>query len=591
MTALFPTPFPDELLYSIIARLNDELRYFSDRALAESVFGCGLATAVFDLPGRIDALLDQLPAGHPYTAEHILYEHTTLPYYAPFIDPSHLSRVEKTMRSEEGEKIHTLLGVRASRVSTSIRLRLCISCVRDDRQKYGLGYWHRSHQLPGVRLCSVHAENLQELRESGPRKRHSFQSLEQSLDQFLCPLSVSPGSENMLLQLSRDTRWLLASRIKPDGLLSLWQRYRSQLKIRGWMRTGRQIRMRECRPAFVRHYGSLLVDLGCNLPKDRDGWLERLLRKPRTSQHPLHHLLVIRFLGSTPAQFLQHPMRTLHAERHSPGASQLRIGKPSDPAGKKSPSFRSGSPNSAWDERLKALVRDPSMSLRAMAQDLGVAPKTVQRHARRLGVWRPTWTTWDRVAPAKRRHDATKRTLAFHRNQWRTLREANPTDGTHALCQRAPATYSYLYRYDREWLSAHRPPTVPARSESPRIDWAERDKVLLQEAGRAVSYLQNAPGRPVWIRKTTVLKQVRRCSLFFRNEHQLPQTAQFLSRCAETRLDFARRKIMWAISHFVNKGECPPKWKLIRKVSLRPDLARQLGPELEEAIIAIRHSL
>jgi hypothetical protein len=495
------------------------------------------------------------------------------------------------MRSTEGQKVHTLLGVRASSVSASAGLKLCMSCVRDDRRKYGLGYWHRSHQLPGVRLCPVHTEILGRVRESGPRQRHSFRSIEQSIDGSLAPVSHPPGSEDILLPLSHDTNWLLQSLLKPDGLMVLWHRYRIQLRLCGWMRTENQIRMRACRRAFARHYGFLLGELGCNLPEGRDGWFERLLRKPRTSQHPLHHLLVIRFLDSTPAQFLQHPTPTLHAERHSPGAAQLRIAKSSDQADKKSPSFRRGSPNAAWDERLKTLVLDTSMSLRAMARDLGVAPKTVQRHARRVGAWRSAWTTWDRIAPARNRHDATKRTLAFHRNQWRTLREANPTDGTHALCQRAPATYSYLYRYDREWLSAHRPPTVPARRESLRVDWSERDKALLQEARRVVSYLQNTSGRPVWIRKTTVLRQIGRSSLFFRNEHQLPQTAQFLSQCAETRLDFARRKITWAISHFVNEGECPPKWKFIRKVSLRPDLARQLSPELEEAIRAIRRSL
>jgi hypothetical protein len=36
----------------------------------------------------------------------------------------------------------------------------CESCVSEQREKYGFGYWHRAHQLPGVYWCPWHKSPL-----------------------------------------------------------------------------------------------------------------------------------------------------------------------------------------------------------------------------------------------------------------------------------------------------------------------------------------------------------------------------------------------------------------------------------------------
>lgn len=42
----------------------------------------------------------------------------------------------------------------------SFGLRLCIECIKDDLIVYGIPYWHRCHQLPGVRVCHIHGRWL-----------------------------------------------------------------------------------------------------------------------------------------------------------------------------------------------------------------------------------------------------------------------------------------------------------------------------------------------------------------------------------------------------------------------------------------------
>jgi hypothetical protein len=64
MLGFFPDPHTDELLYSVFARLNDRLRYQNTALAVEKLFGIKGATAIVDLPTRINHLLSVLPANH-----------------------------------------------------------------------------------------------------------------------------------------------------------------------------------------------------------------------------------------------------------------------------------------------------------------------------------------------------------------------------------------------------------------------------------------------------------------------------------------------------------------------------------------------
>jgi len=60
----FPTPHPDELLYSLCARYGDRTRYWNKGVISLELFGLKDATATIDLPSRLGYLVKNLPAGH-----------------------------------------------------------------------------------------------------------------------------------------------------------------------------------------------------------------------------------------------------------------------------------------------------------------------------------------------------------------------------------------------------------------------------------------------------------------------------------------------------------------------------------------------
>jgi hypothetical protein len=215
----------------------------------------------------------------------------------------------------------------------------------------------------------------------------------------------------------------------------------------------------------------------------------------------------------------------------------------------------------------------------------------VQRHARRLGVWRSEWTTWDKVAPATKRTDETAERRKQYRSEWRSLQERYPKAGTSALRKRASAAYAFLYRSDREWLDTQKPSARIPHAQSSRVDWAKRDRELQRQAAKVVETLRQARGRPVWIRRSTVLKRMGRTSEYFSNRDRLPRTRAFLGEVSETRLEFAQKKIEWVALDCISRKICPKPWELIRQAALRSDLASSLSEEITQEASNIKARL
>ncbi len=60
MLGYFPKPYPDELLYSVIARHAIHLGSHSDKALVQELFLSRNAAAVVDFPGHLVTLVEQI---------------------------------------------------------------------------------------------------------------------------------------------------------------------------------------------------------------------------------------------------------------------------------------------------------------------------------------------------------------------------------------------------------------------------------------------------------------------------------------------------------------------------------------------------
>src|SRR4051794_10827542 len=94
----FQTPFPGELLCSVIGRCHLWNRHGGYEQTLHELFKNKFVTAIFDLPTQIQVLCDALPDEAGYTAEHFIENHTLFPLYRIFLPKARAEKIESIMK-------------------------------------------------------------------------------------------------------------------------------------------------------------------------------------------------------------------------------------------------------------------------------------------------------------------------------------------------------------------------------------------------------------------------------------------------------------------------------------------------------------
>ncbi len=208
----FPTPHPDELLYSLCARFSARVGYSNAKAVPEEMFGTSGASATFDLPNNLCHLSAALPAGSSLTPERLINRHTLLPFFSAFLPPGRVIQIEADLRDGSGQAGYMRSGVMASRIPTPRYLRLCPVCMQEDKRQFREAYWHRTHQVSGVEVCPTHRVFLEESSVSRRAGRNNLQFITADEAARALPLrriNSSNPTHQALLQIARDAAWLL----------------------------------------------------------------------------------------------------------------------------------------------------------------------------------------------------------------------------------------------------------------------------------------------------------------------------------------------------------------------------------------------
>lgn len=299
LISFFPNPYNDELLYSVLARYHERSGNKSSKTTLKELFGVDTKIAITDLPGNLKTLCER--TRNMFSPEYLINNHTLFPYYSPFIPEDRVTQVKNLMINYDASSVHMLTGITASSIHLPEYLRYCNVCYREEVNKYGEAYWHRTHQLPGVLICPVH---LIKLSDSSVRfKVQQYKQRYYALNEIE---EVGQGDKHLEIELSDNLRFIseqtlyLVNHTFPTfGLEWLRNFYIYKLQEKGFATPSRRIKFKEFLPSFVNFFGNdFLGQLDCNIEKDAENtWIHKMLRKPRVSCHPLRHLLLICFLG------------------------------------------------------------------------------------------------------------------------------------------------------------------------------------------------------------------------------------------------------------------------------------------------------
>ena len=626
MPAFFPTPYPDELFYSILARYHVRSGNISTKATLMDLYGASTITAVIDLPSHFEALVSRLPVHHRYSTDEFIWNHTLFPFYSAFLPPARSDEILQSMKSSGGSSIPFRVGLIASDIAKETRLKFCPQCVIEDDRQYGESYWHRMHQLPAVYRCPIHQTEL--YYDQHPRhNRHEFvacptaHNLRNPMGETMLgesPLNPAMSSnESLSLQfdhlstlLSTKYDWMvdnfrivLNQHFVHRPLEWFYEQYINRLIQMGLANVHGQVKHHDLRNAMIEYYGESLLDIFQSpINEQNDNWLQMIVRKPRKSFHPIRHLLIAQFLGLTLPELFEEkqtnhpfgegPWLCLNAGAEhfqQPVVQDLTIRYDGDikrPIGTFSCScgfvyarrgpdisevdqFKIGRIKTfgqVWEQRLQELLRE-NLSFREIARRLHVDVKTVQKMGAIQGVDTGSAIGSHGAIKLENSEDEHRQ----HRQSWLDLAKNHPDLSKKEIRQMNQALYAWLYRHDREWLLNQTTTNSQVQSPKPRVDWDARDQQMEVLVEKAVQELHEIPGKPVPINVSRIGKHIGKSALLERHLDKMPRTKTMLEQVVETDEGYQLRRIDWAVKELEAEGIEPRWWRVARKAGIRDD--------------------
>lgn len=618
MLAYFPTPYPDELLLSVLSRLADGMQYPYDGDLSRAIYGKLVLKIAADLPNRLDDLVAALPPGHSLTVDKVIDEHTLFPFYQPFLPAGRAERLRALMRGRGGGSVYGCAGIRGYLRPVPKFLRFCYQCLQDDRQQYGQGYWHRLHQVPGVHVCLRHHAPLQDspvlMYHRAPEQRYisaerSLAKIEPSLDNL--PLVTDPT----LLQVARDAAWLLQQPQPHITPASLSARFHHVLADQGLATYTGKVRVSDFMAVFGRHYApDLLHFLECALNYDNQfAWPVRLIKTTgKVALHPLQCLLVIHFLGYTAESFFALPTQVSYfgegpwpclnpicphyqqavIERCQVEYARIRlqatfvcswcgfIYRRLHPDTDQADRFRYDqllSRGPVWETRLRQMWADSSLKPNEVAAYFKISRTTAEAYLRRSppkfhAEYRKLWLAALKRQPQAQLADLLGDPIPDYLDRW-------------------------LLENDREWYLAHLPQSQGAPGQpkprsnlrpkitSPESYWTNRDGQLAEEIRLAAQHLRQQPGRPILVTQVAIWRHLGQSRISY-GPDRFPLTWRVLTTVVESRTAFAIRSLEWASKAYQAERILPLKSVLIKQAGVGHLFNQPQGREFIENILA-----
>jgi hypothetical protein len=299
MLQFFPIPCPDELFYSLVCRYHIRSGNRGFRQTQLDLFDTeGTKQYYLGLPNNLATLIDRLPLGSNLTINQLLEKHTLFPYYRTFLTFQEVRRLQELMEGKESQSIARVAKIPKLKLYYPEYLKFCPQCLKNDVERYGEAYWHRSHQAPGIEVCLIHRVQLHDSVVPVKIMGKSFVAASEEN----CLEAPDNDNEPVLEEFWRLGKFVEDKIGKKDvfkEFLNLRDNYKRDLMNTGLLdreklaeamveRFGEKL-LGELYPEMMEHFGDYVMGclLGCDLLQEVDRvvhWLATVLLEP---QNPL----------------------------------------------------------------------------------------------------------------------------------------------------------------------------------------------------------------------------------------------------------------------------------------------------------------
>ena len=555
----FPTPYPDEILYSTLARYCIRSGNIKEIHNFEDLFGTRNCIAVMELSTQLDALIENMPISTKYTAEYFIYKHTLFPYLAAFIPRDRAEKIIETMKNGEGAVSYMRIGLISNSINLNKYFRFCPECFKEDIERFGEPYWHRSHQVTGVFVCLKHKiplYNSTELIRAGNRQRFISASCKNCIVEK--EISYSNYLMKKMLWMAGDVEILLNNQFGFKKTEWFRNQFRVKLIEKGYARMNNYIHQKKLKQDFVDFYGhEYLALVQSSVSVNSGGWLPDMVRNNDRTTYSIRYLLLARFLGIPVADLFNTKLGSNNEDEKNIDAYQ-----------------------ELWDQRLIELTQS-GLSIREISDILKSSTKTIRKAIDRLEIKE----FWKFNGGGKYLHNKFTDTEEFRmkrerlREKWLELHAQYPDKSSSQIRKNNDGVYAWLKRYDSEWMEENyrRIKTVVNT-----VDWDKRDAELLPKVKEVIKEMKE--GKPERITWSTVGGKLGISGWLSKRKEKLPLTKAYIESELESLEEFYIRKIKWGIEELERQGKEITLWNLAETACVKPRYMEGIYKEIKQIL-------
>ncbi|GAO26483.1 hypothetical protein ALISP_6303 [Alicycliphilus sp. B1] len=236
--------------------------------------------------------------------DEILKNHTCMPALMPFVRPKHVTALlDHLLDGKHVRGIASVVGFSGRNIESRPVMALCLECVKADRARGGVAYWHREHQLPGLGYCPQHGIPL--VAGCGVCQFSHPNNRKPKLPQELCwcgqphALShpeVSKEDGAVLTRMARMAVRLLRGALAGAGPESIGAYYHEQARKRGYSKQTYIASEKLSRDVQNAYSPQVLARLNATLGKGRN-WLSVCMGQRLAPIILGRNLLLLDFFG------------------------------------------------------------------------------------------------------------------------------------------------------------------------------------------------------------------------------------------------------------------------------------------------------
>lgn len=555
MIRFFPSPYPDESIYSLFVRYSKQVGNKNAFSSIRELLGKMHLRVNLHFAGNLDYMCSLFPDGVEYSPEYFIDSHTILPLYKPFVPWERYDKAVSNLKFGSLSSVYSGLGITAGAVLRTAGIKYCPICINEDREQYGEAFLHRTHQIQGVFTCTKH-NSLLRVADTRVDNDGNFFDIEQHINSDIDENAL-PSLYDEILKLSFDVDFLMNNFNDFGDMEVVFKKYNTYLHEKDFVSASGLVNQVKIQKAFLEFYsGKFLDDLQSQVISDESNWLRIITRKKIKAVDPIRHLIFIRFLFGSVNNFIQYtktdympfseppyPCMNCKSEHYKKLLIKECFIKTNHHTSKAIGTFKC--PQCQFIYTINADDYSSSGFEKARAKNQRSLPKVEGKHL-----------TGQTACNSELEEKYTK--------EMTDLLEKEPNLSRRGIIKVNSKAYRWLYKHKREWLESRiqSPKKQKDFYKNTRVNWSERDKYTLEKVKGVIKSIFYSE-TPLRISIMQIAKVINYGALS-RDMNKMPLTSSFLKSIVESVEQFHKRKIDSVIKRMIIEER-----KLIKHVILR----------------------